>query len=72
MFGGVSALLLQVVVQLHRAVKDAEDVDLVLARLQVDDAIVSPQQNASFTPGLSPISVAKLWKLLEDLGTGVD
>jgi len=40
-------LRLEILVQIHRPVEDADDVDFVRGRTQIDDTVVAPQQDAS-------------------------
>ena len=64
--------LFEVAVDLHRSVKDTEDVDLLVDGLEVDDSVVPPKQDARARPRLRPIALAQSWKVLQDLSPGVD
>ena len=69
LFGGT---LLEVAIQLHGAMEDANDVDLALVWLDVHDPVMPPHQDARCPTGFGQVALARLRKLLQHLYSRID
>jgi hypothetical protein len=63
---------MDVVLELHRAMEDADDMHLIVGHQPIHDSIVPPKEDAKLTPRGTPIRLPELRELLEDLGSLVD
>ena len=64
-------MLGNIVLQVHRSMEYAQNVDLVRPTLKIDDAVVTPQEYPHVAAGRGPMDVTDLRELSKDLSTPV-